>query len=81
MHQDTVVACVRAPGEQAGRRVEQAEFGTTTNELQQRTREAQRLDKILQDAGVKLSPVASDIVGISGRRILAAPASGDRDPR
>jgi transposase len=37
-------------------------------QIEERTREAQRLDKILQDAGVKLSSVASDILGVSGRR-------------
>lgn len=174
VHKDTVVACVRVPDEAGGRRVEQAQFGTTTNELlalrdwlcswgvtlvgmestgvywkpvfylledelecwllnarhlrnvpgrktdvadaawiaqllehglvrpsfvppkeirelrnltryrkaqiQERTREAQRLDKILQDAGIKLSSVASDILGVSGRRMLAALVEGGRDP-
>jgi transposase len=174
VHKDTVVACVRVPDEAGGRRVEQAQFGTTTNELlalrdwlvahevslvgmestgvywkpvfylledelecwllnarhlrnvpgrktdladaawicqllehglvrpsfvppkeirelrnltryrkaqiQERTREAQRLDKILQDAGIKLSSVASDILGVSGRAMLAALVEGGRDP-
>ena len=41
-------------------------------QIQERTREAQRLDKILQDAGIKLSSVASDVRGRSGRAMLAA---------
>jgi transposase len=49
-------------------------------QLEERTRDAQRLDKVLQDAGIKLSSVASDILGVSGRAMLAALVSGDRDP-
>ena len=41
-------------------------------QVQERTRETQRLDKILQDAGIKLSSVASDVLGMSGRAMLAA---------
>lgn len=49
-------------------------------QIQERTREAQRLDKILQDAGVKLSSVATDILGVSGRAMLTALVSGSHDP-
>jgi transposase len=48
--------------------------------IEERTREAQRLDKILQDAGVKLSSVASDVLGRSGRDMLDALVAGSRDP-
>lgn len=48
-------------------------------QIEERTREAQRLDKILQDAGVKLSSVASDILGKSGRAMLAALVAGATD--
>src|SRR5436309_1963587 len=37
-------------------------------QVEERTREAQRLDKVLQDAGVKLSSVAGDILGKAGRQ-------------
>ena len=47
---------------------------------EERTREAQRLDKVLQDAGVKLSSVASDVLGASSRAMLAALVEGTRDP-
>ena len=40
--------------------------------IQERTREAQRLEKLLEDAGIKLSCVASDILGVSGRAMLQA---------
>jgi transposase len=41
-------------------------------QIQERTRETQRLDKVLQDAGIKLSSVATDIIGASGRAMLEA---------
>lgn len=53
---------------------------TRTAITRERVREAQRLDKVLEDAGIKLSVVASDITGVSGRAILAAMAAGERDP-
>jgi transposase len=37
------------------------------------------LDKILRDAGVKLSSVASDILGVCGRAMLAGLVSGTTD--
>lgn len=49
-------------------------------QVEERTREVQRLDKVLQDAGLKLSSVASDILGKSGRDILDALVAGQRDP-
>ena len=39
---------------------------------EERTREAQRLDKVLQDAGVKLSSVASDVLSVSSRAALGS---------
>jgi transposase len=48
--------------------------------IQERTREAQRLEKVLEDAGIKLSSVASDILGVSGRAMLAALIGGSCDP-
>lgn len=46
----------------------------------ERGREAQRLEKLLEDAGIKLSAVASDILGVSGRAMLEALITGDQDP-
>ena len=48
--------------------------------VQDRTREAQRVQKVLEDAGVKLASVASDVLGVSGRRMLDALIAGERDP-
>jgi transposase len=46
-----------------------------------RTAEKNRVEKLLEDACVKLSVVASDIFGVSGRQMLAALIAGERDPR
>jgi transposase len=50
------------------------------SQIEERTREAQRLDKVLQDAGIKLSSVATRILGLSGRAMLDALVAGTRDP-
>jgi transposase len=46
-----------------------------------RTAEKQRVEKLLEDAQIKLSVVASDIFGASGRAMLDALVAGERDPR
>lgn len=48
---------------------------------EERTREVQRLDKVLQDANVKLSSVVSQTMGVTGRSILEALCAGERDPQ
>jgi transposase len=48
--------------------------------IHDRTRVANRLHKALEDAGVKLASVASDILGVSGRAMLEALAHGTTDP-
>ncbi|MFI7068620.1 IS110 family transposase, partial [Kribbella sp. NPDC050124] len=52
---------------------------TRTAITRERSREIQRLEKLLEDAGIKLSSVATDIVGVSGRAMIEALISGDRD--
>jgi len=46
-----------------------------------RTAEKNRVDKLLEDACIKLSLVASDIFGVSGRAMLDALIAGERDPQ
>jgi transposase len=46
-----------------------------------RTAEKQRVEKLLEDAQIKLSVVASDIFGVSGRAMLDALAAGERSPK
>lgn len=48
--------------------------------VEERSREVQRLQKLLEDANVKLSSVASDTLGVTGRMILDALCAGERDP-
>jgi transposase len=48
--------------------------------LQDRTREVNRLHKLLEDTGLKLGSVATDILGVSGRAILTALVEGTTDP-
>jgi transposase len=46
----------------------------------ERTREINRLEKELEDTGMKLTSVLTDVTGVSSRRILAALIEGERDP-
>ena len=46
-----------------------------------RTAEKNRVEKLLEDACIKLSVVASDIFGVSGRAMMAALIGGERDPK
>ncbi len=48
--------------------------------IQAHTSECQRIQKTLEDAGIKLDSVASDVLGVSGRAMLAALVGGERDP-
>jgi transposase len=50
-------------------------------QIEERTRELQRLDKILQDAGIKLSSVVSELQGASSRRMLEALVEGESQPQ
>ncbi|HNP42361.1 MAG TPA: IS110 family transposase [Nitrospira sp.] len=46
----------------------------------ERTREVNRVQKVLEDANIKLASVATDIMGVSGRAILTALLEGQTDP-
>ena len=48
--------------------------------IRERAREVQRLEKFLEDSGIKLSSVATDLTGVSGRAMLDALVAGERDP-
>ena len=47
---------------------------------EERSREVQRLQKLLEDANVKLTSVATHVLGVPGRMILDALCAGERDP-
>jgi transposase len=49
--------------------------------VRERTREKQRLEKLLEDSQVKLSSVISDVLGVSGRAMIEALIEGQRDPK
>jgi transposase len=49
-------------------------------QIGERQREANRLHKILEDTGIKLDCVATDILGVSGRAMLEALVAGTTDP-
>jgi transposase len=49
--------------------------------LRERTREVQRLEKVLEDAGIKLSAVASHVWSASTRAMIEALIAGERDRR
>jgi transposase len=44
-------------------------------------REIQRIQKVLEDAGIKLDSVATDVMGMSCRDMLEALIAGERDPK
>ena len=48
--------------------------------IEERSREANRIQKLLEGANIKLSSVATDVLGVSGRAMLAALAAGEEDP-
>lgn len=52
---------------------------TRTQLMHERGRQVQRLQKVLEDANVKLASVLSDITGVSGRKMLLALANGVTD--
>jgi transposase len=51
-----------------------------TKLVQQRGAVANRIQKVLEDANVKLASVATDILGMSGRKILKQIIAGEQDP-
>ena len=48
--------------------------------IEQRSSEGQRLAKVLEDAGIKIDSVASDMLGKSGRAMIEALIAGERNP-
>lgn len=48
--------------------------------LGEHARHIQRIQKVLEDANIKLTSVLTDIMGVSGRKILTALAEGERNP-
>jgi transposase len=49
--------------------------------VRERTAEANRIQKTLEGANIKLASVASDLLGVSGREMLAALVAGQQEAR
>ena len=49
--------------------------------MEERAREVNRVQKVLEDANLKLAAVATDVLGVSGRLMLEAIIAGETDPR
>src|SRR5688572_22305694 len=49
-------------------------------QVRDRAREVNRLCKVLEDAGIKLTSVATDVLGVSGRAMVEALVAGTTDP-
>ena len=52
-----------------------------TKLVQERARETQRVQKTLEDSGIKLESVVSDVLGKSAREMIEALIAGERDPK
>jgi transposase len=48
--------------------------------IEHRAAEGQRLSKVLEDAGIKIDSVASELLGVSGRDMIEALIGGERNP-
>jgi transposase len=48
--------------------------------VQERARVVNRLQKVLEQANIKLASVATDVLGVSGRQMLEALVGGESDP-
>ena len=48
---------------------------------EERARETQRIQHVLEDAGIKLDSVVSDVLGKAARRMIEALIAGERDPQ
>jgi transposase len=48
--------------------------------IEHRASEGQRLPEVLEDAGIKIDSVASELLGVSGREMIEALIGGERDP-
>ncbi len=51
-----------------------------TSLIEERTRALNRIQKVLEDANIKLASVATEVLGVSGRAMLEALVAGEADP-
>lgn len=55
-------------------------YRTRVRLTQERTRLVNRIQKVLEDANIKLASVISDVMGVTGQAILRALLAGQEDP-
>lgn len=51
-----------------------------TQLVEEKTRTSNRIEKVLEDANIKLGSVASEVLGVSGRAMIQALIEGEKDP-
>jgi transposase len=51
-----------------------------TQLVEEKTRTSNRIEKVLEDANIKLGSVASEVLGVSGRAMIQALMEGEEDP-
>jgi len=51
-----------------------------TQLVEEKTRTSNRIEKVLEDANIKLGSVASEVLGVSGRAMIRALIEGEKDP-
>ncbi len=51
-----------------------------TQLVEEKTRTSNRIEKVLEDANIKLGSVASEVMGVSGRAMIQALLEGEKDP-
>lgn len=51
-----------------------------TQLVEEKTRTSNRIEKVLEDANIKLGSVASEVLGVSGRAMILALIEGEKDP-
>ena len=51
-----------------------------TQLVEEKTHTSNRIEKVLEDANIKLGSVASEVLGVSGRAMIEALIEGEKDP-
>src|SRR5207247_3925259 len=74
--QELTLSCVPDVAQRLWRTVTRRKYQLTCNRVQLRN----RLECLLEEAHIKVSSLVSDLLGLSGRRMLRAVASGETDP-
>ena len=80
VHKKMLAVVVADVASAEGERFERRRVAATPDELRDKVRLTNRLEAMLEEAHLKLSSGVSDLVGVSGRRLLKALAAGETQP-